>query len=157
MLSVSNKVNRSKLLVEQDTEVGFRLWWNYRCFLWEFCRQWSEWKQSLKCFDVLYVASASAGFESYLAADAIKKSVSAVNRTITETTENPNATANVKVLVETIQKVVLLLCINSLWAFVTLSTYSTTKMYLSLFSAHRHCPQKRTACRLQLRYIKLYW
>jgi len=46
-----------------------------------------------------------AGFESYLAADAISKSVHAVNQTIVATTENPNATANVKVLVETIQKV----------------------------------------------------
>lgn len=71
----------------------------------------------------------SAGFESYLAADAIQKSVSAVNRTINETTENPNATANVKVLVETIQKVAVL-CISivvflCLIMFNTFSTFST--------------------------------
>ena len=47
----------------------------------------------------------NAGFESYLAADAVKQSVYAVNQSITETMDNPNATANVKVLVETIQKV----------------------------------------------------
>jgi len=55
----------------------------------------------------------SAGFESYLAADAINKSVRAVNRSITATTENPSATANVKVLVETIQKVDGLICLVS--------------------------------------------
>jgi len=47
----------------------------------------------------------SAGFETYLAADAINKSVRAVNKSITASTENPNVTANVKVLIETVQKV----------------------------------------------------
>ena len=48
-----------------------------------------------------------AGFESYIAADAINKSVSAVNKSITASTENPNVTANVKVLIESVQKVCL--------------------------------------------------
>ena len=47
----------------------------------------------------------SAGFETYLAADAINKSVRAVNKSITASTENHNVTANVKVLIETVQKV----------------------------------------------------
>ena len=55
--------------------------------------------------DGLVLCISNAGFESYLAADAIDKSVYAVNQSITATKENPNATANVKVLVETIQKV----------------------------------------------------
>ena len=47
----------------------------------------------------------SAGFESHLAADAINKSARAVNKSIAATTENPNVTANVKILIETVQKV----------------------------------------------------
>jgi len=53
----------------------------------------------------LFCVGSASGFETYLAADAINKSVYAVNQSIMATTENPNATANVKVLVETIQKV----------------------------------------------------
>ena len=60
----------------------------------------------VKCGPVyLHCLWVSAGFESYLAADAINKSVSAVNKSITASTENPNVTANVKVLIETVQKV----------------------------------------------------
>ena len=58
---------------------------------------------TINCHSLSLVGS--AGFESYLATDAINKSVHAVNRSITDTTKNPNATANVKVLVESIQKV----------------------------------------------------
>ena len=60
----------------------------------------------------------NAGFESYLAADAINKSVYAVNQSITATKENPSATANVKVLVETIQKA----CF-SIYTFCVISSF----------------------------------
>ena len=54
---------------------------------------------------VYLVVSAGTGFDTYLAADAINKSVSAVNKSIAASTQNPNVTANVKVLIETVQKV----------------------------------------------------
>jgi len=77
----------------------------YFYYLWShYVKPWFV--AGFRCNPLLFfLCISSAGFESYLAADAINKSVSAVNQSITATTENPSATENVKVLVETIQKV----------------------------------------------------
>jgi len=58
----------------------------------------------------LCLNSTNSGFESYVSADAVNRSLLAVNQSITTTRENPNATANVKVLVEAIQKVGFIVC-----------------------------------------------